>query len=438
MNLSCSAHLKELPDLSLATNLERLDLGFCRALVELPSSIGNLQKLDYLNTGYCESLQVIPTHINLASLKVIYLTGCPKLKSFPVFSTTIKSISLQRTGVEEVAASIMHCSQLLYLYITECRNLKSFAHLPTSLKLLDLSWTDIEMIPDCIKDLQRLESLCLFRCTKLKSLPELPVSLTLLTAEDCELLESVTEPFNTPNAQLNFSNSFKLGEEAQRVIIQQSFLDGSACFHGNSMPSEFNHRARGNSLNILLTSSASSTFKACVVISPNYRQHARDCRIVEVCCRIIDNRGWYIHIKSVYLRHPEKSTGLRTKHMCIFHGIVPEVGSDAVFEFYISSKKALDDYKITECGVQILTNETERRRERGSEGYENPSYEADYDKLSYEIDYDNLSYTVDYDNSRYEFDDFNDVFEDSEDGLISCDSVSDDATDEQGTLLLML
>ncbi|CAE5962229.1 unnamed protein product [Arabidopsis arenosa] len=209
----------------------------------------------------------------------------------------------------------------------------------------------------------------------------------------------------------------------------QSFLDGSACFHGSSMPSEFNHRARGNSLNILLTSSASSTFKACVVISPNHRQHPRDCRIVELWCRIIDNRGWYIYTKFVSLRHPEKSTGLRTKHLCIFHGIVPEVSSEAVCEFYISSKDPSDNYKITECGVQILTNETERSSDnRGSE---------DYEKSSYEVDYDNLSYTVDYDNSRYEFDDFNDVLEDSEDGLISCDSESDDASDEQGTLSYM-
>ncbi|XP_019093804.1 PREDICTED: disease resistance protein RML1A-like isoform X2 [Camelina sativa] len=406
MDLSCSAHLKELPDLSFATNLEKLDVSFCRALIELPSSIGNLQKLDKLNIGYCESLQVIPTHINLASLEVIYLTGCLKLKSFPVFSTTIRSISLQRTGVEEVAASVRHCSKLLYIYITECRTLKSFTHLPTSLQVLDLSMTDIEMIPDCIKDLQWLDSLRLFRCTKLKALPELPGSLTLLTAEDCESLERVTYPLNTPNAQLNFTNSFKLGEEAQRAIIQQPFLDGSACFHGSTMPSEFNHRARGSSVNITLPSSGSSTFKACVVISPNHRQHARDCRIVTLGCRLIDNRGWYNYIKSVFLRHPEKSTGMRTKHLCIFHGTVPEVSNDAVFEVYISSENQLDNYKIIECGVQILTNEVDIKSDRGS---------VDYDYSSYDVD-----------NDRYEFDDFNDVLYDSEDGLISCDSESDE------------
>lgn len=47
--MSSSVNLKELPDLSLATNLEEMDLNQCTSLVELPSSIGkasNLKKLD--------------------------------------------------------------------------------------------------------------------------------------------------------------------------------------------------------------------------------------------------------------------------------------------------------------------------------------------------------------------------------------------------------
>lgn len=279
----------------------------------------------------CESLQVIPTKINLASLETMYMTGCPQLKTFPDFSTNIKSLYLVRTGVEEVPASITHCSRLSSIDLSGSRNLKSLTNLPSSLQRLDLSSTDIEMIADnCIKDLQGLDHLLLCRCRKLKSLPELPASLRLLTAEDCESLERVTYPLNTPTGQLNFTNCLKLGEEAQRVIIQRSLVQ-HACFPGSVMPSEFNHRARGDSLKILLKSSASFTFKACVLISPNQLQCERNQRRVKIRCRVTDERGRFVGSKVVSLEHPNHSTGIRMKHLCVFNGVLSEVSSDTLF-----------------------------------------------------------------------------------------------------------
>ncbi|KAL9310581.1 Disease resistance protein RML1A [Arabidopsis thaliana] len=362
LNLEGSYNLKELPDLSNATNLEMLDLSVCLALAELPSSIKNLHKLDVIYMDLCESLHMIPTNINLASLETMYMTGCPQLKTFPAFSTKIKRLYLVRTGVEEVPASITHCSRLLKIDLSGSRNLKSITHLPSSLQTLDLSSTDIEMIADsCIKDLQRLDHLRLCRCRKLKSLPELPASLRLLTAEDCESLERVTYPLNTPTGQLNFTNCLKLGEEAQRVIIQQSLVK-HACFPGSVMPSEFNHRARGNSLKILVKSSASFAFKACVLISPRQLQCERNQRRVKIRCRVTDGRGRFVGSKVVSLEHPNHSTGIRTKHLCYFNGVLTEVSCDALcFVFKISAYNPLDNYEISECAVQILTNEPERR-----------------------------------------------------------------------------
>ncbi|CAA7053868.1 unnamed protein product [Microthlaspi erraticum] len=48
MDLSGSSNLKELPDLSYATNLEKLAVDGCYRLVEIHSSIGNLPKLEEL------------------------------------------------------------------------------------------------------------------------------------------------------------------------------------------------------------------------------------------------------------------------------------------------------------------------------------------------------------------------------------------------------
>ncbi|KFK40484.1 hypothetical protein AALP_AA2G001800 [Arabis alpina] len=53
MDLSDSLNLKELPDLSNATNLKSLILSFCESLEELPSSIGSLHKLEELASAKC-------------------------------------------------------------------------------------------------------------------------------------------------------------------------------------------------------------------------------------------------------------------------------------------------------------------------------------------------------------------------------------------------
>lgn len=359
MDLSRSFNLKELPDLSNGTNLERLDLSCCFALAELPTSIGNLHKLKKLMMGSCESLQVIPTNINLASLEWFEISGCSRLKTFPDISTNINNFSLSDTSVEEVPASIRHWSQLSHFYISYSGNIKSVTHFPVGIEVLDLSSTDIEMIPDCIKDLLGLKRLLLFQCRRLRSLPELPGLLDLLMAEDCDSLERVTSPLNTRYAQLNFTNCFKLGEEARRVIIQRLSLVALACLPGNVIPSEFNHRARGSSLTITRPSSAPSTFKVCVVIAPNERQHVRNFVYVNLRCRILGSR-WCDYPDIVGLEHHFRSTGIRTEHLCIFHAGMPAIIDEALFEFSISAQNPLDEYEIVECGVQILTGEWER------------------------------------------------------------------------------
>lgn len=68
MDLSGCQSLKEIPDLSTATNLEFLDLTDCKSLVMLPSSIRNLKKLVDLKMEGCTGLEVLPHDVNLVSL----------------------------------------------------------------------------------------------------------------------------------------------------------------------------------------------------------------------------------------------------------------------------------------------------------------------------------------------------------------------------------
>ncbi|KAG2331423.1 hypothetical protein Bca52824_002603 [Brassica carinata] len=103
LDLSGSEKLQEVPDLSLAINMEWMNLGGCSSLVELPSSsIQNLKKLAYLSMEDCTNLEVLPTDVNLESLDCLNFGGCSRLKMFPEISNTMYLLILNRPAIEEV------------------------------------------------------------------------------------------------------------------------------------------------------------------------------------------------------------------------------------------------------------------------------------------------------------------------------------------------
>lgn len=182
MDLARSYRLKELPDLSNATNFEHLELRYCESLVEIPSSVSELQKLESLSLLSCAKLEVVPTLINLASLDFVNMNGCSQLGSLPEISTNISTIIIDDTVVEEFPASFMRFTRLHTLLIVGSGNFKTLTHVPECVENLELMSTSIEKIPDWIKDLRVLRFLHLGSCSRLKLLPQLPVSLMRLNA----------------------------------------------------------------------------------------------------------------------------------------------------------------------------------------------------------------------------------------------------------------
>ncbi|AED93064.1 disease resistance protein-like [Arabidopsis thaliana] len=138
MQLWGSKKLKEIPDLSLATNLETLYLNDCSSLVELPSSIKNLNKLWDLGMKGCEKLELLPTDINLKSLYRLDLGRCSRLKSFPDISSNISELYLNRTAIEEVPWWIQKFSRLKRLRMRECKKLKCISPNISKLKHLEM------------------------------------------------------------------------------------------------------------------------------------------------------------------------------------------------------------------------------------------------------------------------------------------------------------
>ncbi|KAL1221932.1 Disease resistance protein RML1A [Cardamine amara subsp. amara] len=428
IDLNRSHCLKEIPNLLNATNLETFNLEYCSSLVELPSSIRNLHKLKKLKMDGCKKLRDIPTNINLASLEEVEMWDCYQLRSFPDFSMNIRELRVGSTQIEEIPSSIRNLHKLKKLIMYDCkklrdiptninlpsleffsvsgcsrlasfpdissnvkelrvngtkikdvplsvvrcwsrleclnigsRSLKRLTHVPLSVRLINLSNSDIERIPDCVIALPHLVKILVNNCPKIVSITAFPPSLESLYANDCASLKKVCCSFHKPIKILSFNNSEKLDTESRRRIIQQSVDDYI------SLPGTF---------------SASSRFKACILLSPNcYGNFEISCRqrskgdLNTVDC----SRPAWIHEKWL------------SEHLFIFSGdLFPQQNrchevdvtiSEITFEF---SGREHDD-KIIECGVEIMTEEAEGSSSSQVDNLETESNRSQVDTLETEI-----------------------------------------------------
>ncbi|XP_013611728.1 PREDICTED: LOW QUALITY PROTEIN: disease resistance protein RML1B-like [Brassica oleracea var. oleracea] len=353
VDFSGSVHLKELPDLSNASSLEKLDLIGCESLVEIPSSCSNLHKLQKLWVSGCINLQVIPARMNLASLDEVFMRGCSRLKNIPVMSTNIRKLCISETAVEDVPASTKLWTRLTSLSINKGGKLKRLTYLPKNVTDLDLSYSDIQKISDSIKALHQLRNLNLAGCTRLASLPKLPGSVKTIIAEDCESLETVSSSLNNPNARLNFINCFKLSQQARRAIFKQSFFTGGALLPGTEVPEEFDHRGRGTSLTIRPDGNPYSGFVVCVVISPKQQEFS----FSQLKCRRIGvaQDDFYPVEMLVYVGEVHK---FRREHLFVFDSRFLEFyPSDMSREIVLELSSNSNDFNIIDCGARILTDE---------------------------------------------------------------------------------
>ncbi|KAF8087561.1 hypothetical protein N665_0578s0014 [Sinapis alba] len=413
MDLNNSESLKELPDLSTATNLHKLNLSHCSSLVKLPCSIGNARKLNLnncsslvklpssignainlckLNLSYCSSLVEIPYSIgNAVNIEEIDLNNCSSLVKLP--SSIGNTISLYKLNISycsslvELPSSIgnavnlkelnlSHCSSLVELPSTmrnlgrlselelhECSklevvltniNLESLKELNLSgcslLKSYRESSTDIQELDPWFSRKSRLRFLVLSGMKKLVSLPQLPDSLLELDADDCESLERLDCSFYNPNIRLNFKNCFKLNQEAKDLIIRTP-TNQYAAFPAEEVPMCFTHRSYGSSVTVKL----------------NQNPHVGTSTKFKACfiCDVEDEEDFQ-NLESVFCSITSGGNAL-TAFNKILHGFLPghlytfnieveteEVTStELVFEFDLGYSDT--NVKIKECGIfQLL------------------------------------------------------------------------------------
>jgi Leucine-rich repeat (LRR) protein len=166
VDLSFSLYLIKTPDFSAAPNLEKLILYCCKAMKEVHPSLGNLQRLTFLDLSICSSLKRFSFGFNMTSLEFLKLTACEKLKVFPQIvgdMKRLKELHLDQTAIKEVHPSIEKLTGLVVLNLRSCRNLRSLPSTIGHLKLLntlDLSrCPSLEELPKTLKEMEWLEKL---------------------------------------------------------------------------------------------------------------------------------------------------------------------------------------------------------------------------------------------------------------------------------------
>ena len=81
LDLCGCKNLQKLP--KITGNIRRIGLRGT-LIEELPSSVGSLSSLEYLDMWNCRSLVLLPNSIcELGQLKVLHLEGCSKLEKLP-------------------------------------------------------------------------------------------------------------------------------------------------------------------------------------------------------------------------------------------------------------------------------------------------------------------------------------------------------------------
>ncbi|KAL9287127.1 putative 17-beta-estradiol 17-dehydrogenase [Arabidopsis thaliana] len=191
MILRNSKYLKEIPDLSYAMNLERLDISDCEVLESFPSPL-NSESLEYLDLLRCPKLrnfpetimQISPYGIDIDVADCLWNKSLPGLDYLACLRRCNPSkflpehlVNLKLRGnnmLEKLWEGVQSLGKLERMDLSECENLTEIPDLSkaTNLKRLYLSGCkSLVTLPSTIGNLQKLVWLEMKECTGLELLP---------------------------------------------------------------------------------------------------------------------------------------------------------------------------------------------------------------------------------------------------------------------------
>ncbi|KAI9120054.1 hypothetical protein K1719_009023 [Acacia pycnantha] len=259
INLSFSLNLVKLPDLSMAQNLERVELDYCKSLCSIHPSIFSLPKLSCLGLPGCCKLKSLHGDKHMKSLKYLILLDCVNLVEFLLSSEEMRRLNLVDTGIKTLKLPIGRFNKLEELcldklLLTHCAvyEIPDNISAMSLLRTLSLRGCQVEGLPNSIKHLSQLKKLDLGHCKQLRSLPELPLSITHFYVDECTSLETI---------------DFKV----MRTIYNNYSGEVKVCYPGSTIPKGFKYsRTAERFISIELAPSSSDHllgFASCCVLA---------------------------------------------------------------------------------------------------------------------------------------------------------------------------
>nr|BAW35448.1 disease resistance-like protein [Brassica rapa subsp. pekinensis]BAW35449.1 disease resistance-like protein [Brassica rapa subsp. pekinensis] len=245
MCLNYSTNVKELPDLSTATNLQSLDLHGCSSLTELPFSIGNAINLGRLDLNHCSSLVEFPSSMeNVTTLEQLLLTGCLHLAKLPSSMGNLKELYLHNcSSLVELPSSVRNSFNLEAFTFSGCSNLVElplYIDNAKDLKRLDLrGCSSLQELPSSIGNITSLEELYLGSCSSLVELPSSIGNITNLkelNLYECSVLvklpSSIGDMINLKKLHLNGCSSLVdlPSSIGNMTNLEKLYLNGCSSF----------------------------------------------------------------------------------------------------------------------------------------------------------------------------------------------------------------
>ncbi|XP_050387101.1 disease resistance protein RPV1-like isoform X2 [Argentina anserina] len=225
VNLSHSQYLKKTPNLTEATNLEKLILDGCTSLLEVHPSIWNHKKLVLLSLKGCKKLEILSSSFYMKSLKTLNLDGCVNLEKFPHISEVMMELSeiyLDETAIKELPSSMERIQGLNVLSMRNCRRLVS--------------------LPDSICGLAHLTVLNLSGCSKLSYFPDSlrnTQSFTIIGIEELPLLMINKETENEGIIRVSETSVESGGQNDGTEEMDGVEVQGDECSIGGKLGAEY-------------------------------------------------------------------------------------------------------------------------------------------------------------------------------------------------------